>query len=110
MKYIGIKWIYKPNGNCPVQSEGWFLGWYFYFRARWSRATIEFSESEILWDSDARKQYVLKNTDYGEAGWLGYRTCIYLIYKGCFLFSLYLLNIKFKKLCKQLKLMLSNKK
>lgn len=35
-----FKWEYKPSGNCPVQAEGWFLNYYFYFRARWSSVTI----------------------------------------------------------------------
>ena len=38
-----IKWKHKPSGNCPVQAEGWFLGYYFYFRARGNEAIIEFS-------------------------------------------------------------------
>ena len=40
-----IKWIYKPSGLCPVQSEGYFWDRYFYFRARYSTITIEFAGS-----------------------------------------------------------------
>lgn len=24
-----FKWIYSPNGNCPIQAEGYFLGYFF---------------------------------------------------------------------------------
>lgn len=91
-----IKWIYKPCGNCPVQSEGWFLDTtYFYFRSRGARATIEFAGSEELWEKDIiEKSYVLKTTKLYKAGWLSHRYCKWLIYKGCLM---YLLNFKSQK-------------
>lgn len=102
IQYLGIKWKYKPNGNCPVQAEGWFLGYYFYFRSRWNTSTIEFSESKILWDHHTIYKYynLYKTTDAYSAGWITNKKAILLIYKGFLLFSLYLLKIKLKKLCK----------
>jgi len=73
-----IKWKYKPSGNCPVQAEGWFLGHYFYFRARGEYATIEF-ENHF---------YVLTKTEPYMAGWLPKWICKLLIYKGCIKFIL----------------------
>jgi hypothetical protein len=88
MKNKFFKWIYKPNGNCPVQSEGWFLGYYFYFRARWSTATIEFYRDK--WDFELLNnpvaEYDLKETEEYKAGWLSKRICTFLIYKGCLKF------------------------
>jgi hypothetical protein len=82
-----IKWKYKPAGNCPVQAEGWFLGYYFYFRARGEYATIEFSESEDHHDIDeVYKVYILTKTKEYMAGWLPKWKCSLLIYKGCLKF------------------------
>ena len=84
-----FKWIYSPSGYCPVQAEGYFLGFYFYFRLRWSRATIEFSKSELDWQKDSiLKTYVLSTTNYGKAGWLNHNYAKWLIYKGCLKFLL----------------------
>lgn len=87
MKRI-FKWIYKPRGNCPVQSEGWFLGYYFYFRARHEFATIEFYNSkedfELLNNTIA--EYDLKETEEYKAGWLSKKECKFLVFKGCFIF------------------------
>lgn len=85
-----IKWKYKPNGYCPVQAEGWFIGYYFYFRARWDKATIEFSKTEEGWKNELiHARYVLTKTSYNKAGWLPHWICRILIWKGCikFLFS-----------------------
>jgi hypothetical protein len=79
-----IKWKYKPVGNCPVQAEGWFLGHYFYFRARGEHATIEFSESEEA--NVLSAFYVLIKTEEYMAGWLPKWKCKLLIYKGCLKF------------------------
>ena len=43
-----IKWVYKPTGVAPVQSEGFFWDSYFYFRARYSTITIEFASIVIV--------------------------------------------------------------
>jgi len=83
-----IKWIYKPTGNCPVQAEGWFLGYYFYFRARWDVATIAFSKSPSDWDNNLiNATYVLLETKACNAGWLSHKKCKWLIYKGCLKFA-----------------------
>jgi hypothetical protein len=82
-----IKWKYKPSGNCPVQAEGWFLGYYFYFRARYEEATIEFSLNEDCWENDLiNARYVLLKTDEYVAGWLSPMICRLLIWKGCIKF------------------------
>jgi len=82
-----IKWKYKPNGNCPVQADGWFLGYYFYFRARWNTATIEFSKTEAGWDNDLiHARYTLLHTLPLAAGWLPKWKCRLLINLGCLLF------------------------
>lgn len=90
-----IKWYYKPSGNCPVQAEGWFMGKYFYFRARWERAYIEFHHSKQSFDSYGTEydSFILHTTEMYEAGWLSHRFCTFLVYKGCFKFLVY----KFKK-------------
>lgn len=84
-----IKWIYKPGGHCPVQAEGYFLGYYFYFRSRWDKATIEFAKSEDDWNKDIimRRYLLWKTADY-EAGYLNYNFSKLLIYFGCFKFFL----------------------
>ena len=82
-----IKWKHKPSGNCPVQADGWFLGYYFYFRARWDKATIEFSLTEAGWENDLiNARYVLLKTDEYAAGYLDPRLCRLLIWKGCIKF------------------------
>ena len=79
-----IKWKYKPAGNCSVQAEGWFLGHYFYFRARGEHATIEFSKNEEA--NVLTAFYVLIKTEEYMAGWLPKWKCKLLIYKGCLKF------------------------
>lgn len=81
-----IKWIYKPSGICPVQSEGFFLGTYFYFRARWNKVVIEFAETEKDWKEDKLiVSYVLKETkDRFGAGFFSPNKCKFFIWKGCF--------------------------
>lgn len=82
-----FKWIYKPSGNCPVQAEGYFLGYYFYFRARHTQATIEFYKDEtFFYKNNYIKRFILKTTPEYRAGWLSKRYCKWLIFKGCFLF------------------------
>jgi hypothetical protein len=82
-----IKWKYKPTGQCPVQAKGWFLGYYFYFRARWDSATIEFSLNEDCWNNDLiNARYILIKTDQYAAGYLPAWKCRLLIWKGCIKF------------------------
>ena len=83
-----IKWKYRPSGECPVESEGWFLGYYFYFRARYDYASIEFSHSEEFWDNDLiHARYILLRTEgQYSAGYLRHWICKLLIYKGCIKF------------------------
>lgn len=84
-----IKWKQKPNGFCPVQSEGYFLGHYFYFRSRYEEAKIEFAKNEYHWRNDElAAEYLLMTTPEYEAGWLPYWKCKALIYLGCFLFAI----------------------
>jgi len=94
-----IKWKYKPSGYCPVQAEGWFLNYYFYFRARGVTGRIDFSRSEVEWENDIIiKQYNLYNTnEMYKAGHLNHNFCKLLIYIGCFKFLLSLLYDKAKK-------------
>ena len=80
-----IKWIYKPSGNCPVQAEGYFLGHYFYFRARGEHATIEFSKEEYGLEV---VYYILTKTKPYMAGWLPKWKCRLLIWKGCLKFMI----------------------
>lgn len=83
-----IKWKYKPSGNCPVQAEGWFMGYYFYFRSRWDTARIEFAKTDRDWydDKHVAVYKLLHTTDRLEAGWLPKWKCRLLINIGCFLF------------------------
>ena len=82
-----IKWKYKPSGYCPVQAEGHFMGYYFYFRARWETATIEFSKSEAGWENDLiHARYVLARRESPAAGWMSHKLCKYLVWWGCFRF------------------------
>ncbi len=83
-----IKWIRKPSGACPVQAEGYFMNHYFYFRARYSQATIEFAKTETDWEYGRyAAEYVLHTTkEEYEAGWLPKWICRLLIWKGCLIF------------------------
>jgi len=83
-----IKWIYKPIGLCPVQSEGYFGDRYFYFRARYSMITIEFAPSkEDYWNNINIVEYTLKETaGQYDAGYYPKWKCILLIYWGCWLY------------------------
>jgi hypothetical protein len=82
-----LKWIYKPSGNCPVQAEGHFLGYYFYFRSRWDSARIEFSKTAEDWEENRIiRRYYLGSFPAAEAGWISTKLAIRLIYKGLLLF------------------------
>jgi hypothetical protein len=82
-----IKWKYKPMGNCPVQAEGWFIGYYFYFRARYSQVTIEFSKTEAGWENELmHARYILATEPDPMAGWIPKWKCRLLINLGCLLF------------------------
>jgi hypothetical protein len=85
-----IKWKHKPSGNCPVQAEGWFLGYYFYFRARGNEAIIEFSLTEAGWENDLiHGRYMLHRTTIDHyAGWLPNWYCKLLFWMGCIRFLL----------------------
>lgn len=96
--FIRVRWIYKPLGQCPVQSQGYFIGYYFYFRARWDKATIEFSESREDWENSKIiiSYNVYTTKQMFSAGWLEHWKCRLLIYKGCMLF-LFKFNKKWKE-------------
>lgn len=85
---LKIKWVYKPSGLCPVQSEGYFLDYYFYFRARNEQAKIEFCKSKEDWKKDyITKEYILYKTNESYmAGYLSYFHCKRLIHWACFKF------------------------
>ena len=83
-----LHWKYKPEGACPVQAEGYFLGTYFHFRSRWQTARLTFYKIDDIDDEQIIKTYDLYKTEPFEAGWLDYRLCTFLIYIGCFLFWL----------------------
>ena len=84
-----IKWIYKPSGFCPVQAEGFFMGKYFYFRSRWSRATIEFADSEEDWKlNNLLKRYIVFEDKAPAAGWIPKWLAYVCIYRGLLLFLL----------------------
>ena len=74
----------KPSGSCPVQAEGYFRGYYFYFRSRWDRATIEFSKTQEDWERDVIvRRYVLMTLDSPDAGWIPKWMSWLLIGVGC---------------------------
>lgn len=108
-----FKWKQKPYGNCPIQAEGKFIGYNFYFRSRWSRATIEFYEGNVDYFSAEvafSKIFLLYETsDAYYAGWLEHSYCKYLVYKGCLKFLIYSffnkIKRKIKSICKLLGLM-----
>jgi hypothetical protein len=78
-----IKWLYKPSGACPVQAEGYFLGYWFYFRSRGTQATILFSKiKEDYLGKNHYKYYVLWEGSWPDAGWLNHNKCKQLICKG----------------------------
>lgn len=86
-----ITWGYKPIGNCPIQSEGYFFGYYFYFRARWNYISIDFAESSDEWWRGNTMYYRILHSTHGEydAGWYPKDRCTRLIYLGCVYFLIY---------------------
>ena len=97
-----FKWDRKINGNCPVQANGWFLNFYFYFRARNSNATLEFYKEKVdFYLNDPEYFFMLKETEPYRAGWLNKNFCFLLILKGCFLFVFELIKNKLKNLLKK---------
>ena len=91
-----IKWLYPPSGNCPVQSEGYFLGYYFYFRSRGYQSTIEFANSLDDWDNDKiiSLYFLWKTRCPYCAGWLPHWFCRVLVWWGCFRFLFKILKNK----------------
>ena len=83
-----IKWISKPHGACPVQAEGYFMGYYFYFRSRWQTSSIEFAKTEQDWKDDKLVAYyeLAKFDDEHTASWLPHWACRLLIWMGCLKF------------------------
>lgn len=78
-----IKWLYKPSGQCPVQAEGYYLGYWFYFRSRGERAIIVFSKTEEDYNRRRiHKCYILWKGNWPDAGWLDHNKCKQLICKG----------------------------
>jgi hypothetical protein len=86
-----FKWIKKPNGNCPVQADGIFLGYYFYFRSRYELSTIYFYMNKKNWEKLNEIIY-FEIKDYKneyEAGWISKKLARWLIYKGCLKFLIW---------------------
>ena len=85
---LQITWKHKPHGVCPVQAEGFFLGYYFYFRSRYETSKIMFLRQEKDWDDQLIvKEYILnKEKEAYAAGYINNTYAKWLIYKGCFMF------------------------
>ena len=83
-----ITWKHEPNGICPVQAEGFFLGYYFYFRSRYETGKIQFCKKEQDWDDGyITKEYVVYTSkDLFAAGYIKHSKARRLIYWGCFKF------------------------
>lgn len=94
---IFFKWLYTPSGQCPVQADGIFLGYHFYFRSRHELSTIDFYRTKEDWENlHPSVLYLELKTDYNKymAGYISKRKARRLIYKGCLLFLIYRLSIK----------------
>jgi len=93
-----IKWIHRPSGYCPVQAEGHFMGKYFYFRSRWSTASIEFADSEADWEKDnIIKRYILfEDKSKIGAGWIPKWMAYLCIYKGVIMYLLKFKGVQLK--------------
>ncbi len=84
-----FKWIYKPSGQCPVQADGVFLGYYFYFRSRGELSTIDFYKTKEDWENlHPSTLYVEVKKDYYQymAGYISTRLAKWLIFKGFLMF------------------------
>lgn len=83
-----ITWKHEPHGYCPVQAEGWFIGYYFYFRSRYETGKIQFCKTAQDWDDGyITKEYVVyKSDDAYAAGYIKHSKARRLIYWGCFKF------------------------
>lgn len=83
-----ITWKDEPHSVCPVQAEGFFLGYFFYFRSRYETSKIMFLEKEEDWDDQLIvKEYVLyRFKDLYAAGYIKHSKARRLIYWGCFKF------------------------
>ena len=89
LHYISpIVWGYKPKGLLPIQSEGYFLGYYFYFRYRYGVVKMDFSENKEDWWGNGTMYHVYLNPPDDEYC-ISKSQCIRLIYKGCLCFLFY---------------------
>lgn len=86
--------ILKLGGYCPVQADIEAFGYYGYFRARGTSASIEFAKTEKHWENNDLEwaRYGLINQTFPEAGYLPHWRCKLLIYWNSFKFGLYLLK------------------
>ena len=82
-----FQWVFKPQGTNLVQAEGYFLGYFFYFRATNVFATIEFFHSKYDFDREGGvnilKGYIVKNRNNYDATQLSKEESYFLIFKGC---------------------------
>ena len=87
-----FKWIYKPSGLSPVQADGIFLGYYFYFRSRHELSTIDFYKNKEDWENlhpSVLYLEVKKNYYQYMAGYISRRLAKWLIFKGCLMFLIW---------------------
>lgn len=82
-----IEWFYKPRGFCPIQSEGKFMGNYFFFESRGDVAKISFSPNYYGKDLENSIDIVLKKFKNGEASWISHEYSELLIRLGFLLFN-----------------------
>lgn len=81
-----IEWFYKPRGFCPIQSEGKFMGNYFFFESRGDIAKISFSPDYYGKDLENSIDIVLKKFKNGEASWIPHEYSELLIRLGFLIF------------------------
>jgi hypothetical protein len=92
-----FKWIKKPNGNCPVQAEGMFLGYYFYFRSRYELSKIHFYKNKKDWNQNRYTINCFELKEYKneyEAGWISKQLSKRLIFKGCLKFLIWRISTR----------------
>jgi hypothetical protein len=81
-----IYWETKLTGNAPIQATGRYLGYYFYFSAKHSVCTTQFSVSKEAWmDKVIFKEY---HKFVPNAGYISKARAKWFIYKSCFKFLL----------------------
>jgi hypothetical protein len=73
------------DGNCPVQGEGSYKGYKWYFRSRWDNWSLTVSSQKQLDPLADKKAFFyseLWGEQPGEAGWMPKETAIEMINKA----------------------------